>query len=211
MESTIRKLQIQLDAANRKASTTEAILNEMTKQRDAAVAQLSVAWCTIEQLKVDNEDLKAEIDGLRARGNQIGGNQQTRTQKYASSELDIERLTVQPSGALDNHNPLSRIDADTHKQRHSRDSAEESVREDAGTMFDLSVRQNVSRNAPKAHQRNMDKQDSVLQGDVVIKESRGKEKGRSQAHQSHSTRHVVDETSKNLTYLSFIDVSILQE
>lgn len=210
MESTVRSLQTQLDASNRKATTQEAILDQITTERDAAVGQLSVAWCTLEQLKAEIEDLKAENEGLKGRMGQINAIQQNQLQRFGAIRTNVEAPAMQYSGLQNQHGPTARLDNNTKTQRRDTKPTGESVHKDAGTMFDLSAKQDSINDMTRDRQQQLQIDEPQDTEDSVCEAPKSKGKCRSRMGQSPSTKTAAnDETSKDLTYLSFVHVSLL--
>ncbi|KAG8533216.1 uncharacterized protein KY384_001999 [Bacidia gigantensis] len=70
LESTVRALHKEVDASNRRATTAETILNNITRERDSTVNQLSVAFVTIERLKAENQNLREGNQALKSLASQ---------------------------------------------------------------------------------------------------------------------------------------------
>ena len=216
LESSVRTLQSQLDKSNRKVSTAETILKNITQERDSAVSQLGVAYFTIEQLKVENEDLKDKNNKLKARVGQLKGDYEEGTQQSTAKEearrgkLDrrteavrsmIEESRVQPPelqdemGSKAGHTeaPKRRVGNFTHKE--------------ANTMFDLSARRNVDE-ASKSGPRNVQIDDSQESEDSVHEVHKPNDTGKARSPRKAKNAQA-DETSQDLTYLSFLEVKSL--
>ena len=88
-----------MDSSNRKIATTETILKNITEERDAAVSQLGVAWFTTEQLKGENQTLRAENDDLKAQIAQLNANHEKETQKMCG-ELGRIKTVIDEQGLL---------------------------------------------------------------------------------------------------------------
>ena len=88
-----------MDSSNRKTATTETILKNITEERDAAVSQLGVAWFTIEQLKGENQSLRAENDDLKAQIAQSTTDHEKETQKMCG-ELEQVKTMIDEHGLL---------------------------------------------------------------------------------------------------------------
>ena len=65
LESTVRALREQLDSAIKNSTVSDLAIRNVTRERDSAVTQLSVAYLTTEELKAENEQLVGENDRLR--------------------------------------------------------------------------------------------------------------------------------------------------
>ncbi|KAF2802286.1 uncharacterized protein BDZ99DRAFT_576984 [Mytilinidion resinicola] len=73
LESSLNALRVKIDHAERKASVAEISTKRATSERDNLVTQLGVAYLNMEEVKaeketllVENEDLRNEVDELRA-------------------------------------------------------------------------------------------------------------------------------------------------
>jgi len=215
-------LQTQIDALSRKASTAETILENITTERDAAVSQLSVAWCTIEQLKAENEDLKAGNDDLNARMGQMTNHHDNETQRWEAKKEAVQRkhekkieamkvrmgdAGVQSSGLQNEIASFSRFDNNTETQRCDAPQTAELAHKDVNTMFDLSVKQDAANDTTRDRRQHLQIDDSQDSEDSIYEAPKNKGKGRSQTKHSRPTKNAPnDETPKDLTYLSFIDV-----
>jgi regulator of replication initiation timing len=65
LESTVRTLQDQLTTHERRSAMDEITIKNLSRERDAAVSQLGVAYLTTEQLKAENQSLHEENETLR--------------------------------------------------------------------------------------------------------------------------------------------------
>lgn len=171
------------------------------------MSQLSVAWCTLEQLKADNEDLKAENDELHARLNQIDAIPQDHVERYKAMKVNMNAADMQNAGLQNSHALTSHIGniAVSH-QRNSQQTAQP-THKDANTMFDLSAKQDVAYSTTRDGQQHMQADDTQRREPLVYEARKTKEKGGLPMKQSCATKVVAsDDSPRNLTYLSFIDV-----
>ena len=216
LESSVRTLQSQLDKSNRKVSTAETILRNITQERDSAVSQLGVAYFTIEQLKVENEDLKEKNNKLKTRIGQLKGDYEDETQKWTAKEearrekLDRRTEAVRSMIGESGVQPPELQDESGPKIAHTETPKRKvgsSTHKEANTMFDLSGRRNVDE-ASKSGPRNVMIDDSQESEDSVdeVHKSNGIGKVRSPRK---AKKAQADETSQDLTYLSFLEVKSL--
>ena len=215
MESSFRTLQSQLDKSNRKISTAETILKNITQERDSAISQLGVAYFTIEQLKVENAGLKDENNKLKTRLGQLTNDHENMTQqrtikgKALRRNLDRRTETVQ-SMKEDEMQPPELQDKPASKDWHIEGiepNPEPSAYKNPKTMFDLlSGRKDIDEHS-KGGQRTVQIDDSQDSEDSVYEALEGKGKGKGDDRSPRIAKNVpADETSQNLTYLSFLEV-----
>lgn len=65
LQTNMKSLQERLDMTTKKLSTAEISVRKLTRERDAAVAQLGVAFCASEDLKQENDALLKENEALK--------------------------------------------------------------------------------------------------------------------------------------------------
>ena len=214
MESSVRTLQIQLDNSNRKTSTAETILRNITQERDSAVSQLGVAYITIEQLKLENEGLKGENTELKALLSQLSDDHENKTQKWTAREEALRRKLdrrteaaqsmmegsgVQPSVLQDKNVSRGR---DTEGVERNVESA---AHKHANTMFDLLPSRKNGEESSKGGRRTVQIDDSQDSDDSLYEVPKGKGKDKAQPLRSAKNAQG-DNNSQNLTYLSFLEV-----
>ena len=213
LESSIHTIQRQLDTSNRKVSTTETILKNITQERDSAVSQLGVAYFTIEQLKVENEALKDENKKMSIRLGQLTDDHENETQKWTATEQNLRRKLDRRTEEVRNMIEESRVqppeahDKSGFKDRHServQPIIEPPTHRDTNNMFDLMGQKNTDE-ASKGGQRITQIDDSQDSEESAYEATKGKGKGKAQSSRNTKNSHV-DETSQNLTYLSFLEV-----
>ncbi len=214
MEFSVRALQSQLDNSNRRVSTTETILRNITQERDSAISQLGVAYFTIEQLKVENEGLKSENSKLKTRLGQLGNDHENdtrnRTAKEEAPQRKIDRRTETVQSMMDEsgvqHPDLQ--EKNIPKTRHTdgiERSVESSAHENANNLFDLLPSRKDLDEPPKGGQRTVQIDDSQDSEDSLYETPQAKGEGKARAPRSAKNAQG-DETSQNLTYLSFLEV-----
>ncbi len=209
-----------MDNSNRKVSTAETILKNITQERDSAVSQLGVAYFTIEQLKVENEGLKEENDKLKTRLGQLTSDYENETQKWTTKEealrrkldrrTDRVRSMIEESGVQ--HPKLQ--DKTVSKAFHTESidpNIEYPTRKDANTIFDLHPGRKDMGEASKSGQRTVQIEDSQDSEDSMYEAPKAKEIGKFQSPRRAKVIQATqaDETSQNLTYLSFLEVKLL--
>ncbi len=214
MESSVRALQNQLDNSNRRVSTTETILRNITQERDSAISQLGVAYFTIEQLKIENEGLKSENSKLKTRLGQLSNEHENDTQKRTAKEeaprRKLDRMTETGHSMMDEsgvqHPDLQ--EKNVSKARHTDSierNVESSAHKKANNMFDLLPSRKDIDEHPKGGQRTVQIDDSQDSEDSLYEAPQAKGEGKARA--PRSAKNVQgDETSQNLTYLSFLEV-----
>ena len=215
MESSFRTLQSQLDNSNRKISTTDTILKNITQERDSAVSQLGIAYFTIEQLKVENESLKDENQNLKTRLGQLTTGDENETQQRPIKEEVLRRKLDRKAEAErsitgNGVQHLEVQDKSVSKTRHPEgieSNSKSSPHKSRNNMFDLlPSRKNIDEPSQGA-QRTVQMDDSQDSEDSVYEAPEGKGKAKGNVRSPRSVKNPqADETSQNLTYLSFLEV-----
>lgn len=220
MESSTRVLQQQVDASKRKYSTAETILKNITQERDSAVSQLVVAYGTVEQLKHENESLKDENSELKARIVHLSSGQEGGTGEWTAKEGLHQRKPKATANAVENMKQkfnaqitgAQQVGGPTKEQyQNSKETPKQhpkaSANKDANTMFDLSSKQYPKNISPRASRQDVQTDDEQESEDSMYAAPVGKAKGKGPTKPSrHSHSAQEDEASRELTYLSFIDV-----
>lgn len=222
----MRALQIQVDASNRKASTAETILKNITEERDSAVSQLGVAYFTIEQLKIENEGLKEENNALEARFGQLANEREDETHKWTVKEgalrRKLERRTeavktmMEESGAQNTRPqdigvPETRLHDQAGPSSQQRNHGEGYIHKNVGTMFDLRPRDEITKERSRSNAQHVQIDDSQDSEDSEYEPSKAHGKGKFPVNAASSRRPAPnqrEDPSQDLTYLSFLDVSI---
>lgn len=219
METSAKALQQEVDIAQRRYSTAETILKQITQERDSAVSQLGIAFVTIEQLKVENENLKDENNELRSRLEQVDDEHEPETNHLtakgvslrqnldlkagAAKSKDQERYTQMP----DIRTSSSRAQARTYFERQK---AEGPSHKDGDTMFDLSSRQVTTKLHEQPQKEYIHGENSQSSGDSVDEVPQTKRRGKSPVKVTHRSENAQnEEVAHDLTYLSFLDVGFI--
>lgn len=212
----MRALQGQLDNSNRKTSTTETILKNISQERDSAISQLGVAYFTIEQLKVEVEGLKGENDELKTRLAQLSNDHKNESQPSAAKDEALRQRLDRRTEAGQSIVEETRVESPKLPERNvpkirqtesTGRGMESSTHRDANTMFDLHQSRKDIDEYSKDGQRTVQMDDYQDSDDSVSEASKAKGKGRD--HSPRNAKSVQDEPSQNLTYLSFLEVIIL--
>ena len=209
----MRALQGQLDSSNRKTSTTETILKNMTQERDSAISQLGVAYFTIEQLKAEVEGLRGENDELKTRLAQLSNDHKHESQPSAAkdeaSRQQLDRRTeadqsiVKETGVEHPKLPERNVPNIRHTESTGR-GMDSSTHRDADTMFDLHQSRKDVNECFKGGQQTVQMDDSQDSDESVSEATRAKGKGKAQS--PRNAKNIQEEPSQNLTYLSFLEV-----
>lgn len=218
MESSFRALQGQLDNSNRRVSTTETILKSITQERDSAISQLGVAYFTIEQLKVENEGLKDENNKLKTRLGQLSNDLENETQQWNNKEealrrkLDRRTDTVRSLIGENKVQPSELQDKTASKAGNIEGiepTSESPTHKNPDTMFDLRSSGKDINEPSNGGQRTAQIDDSPDSEDSVYEAPTGKGKAKRSDRSPRGAENAqAEETSQNLTYLSFLEVII---
>ena len=212
-------MQQQVDAGQRKYTTAETILKQITQERDSAVSQLGVAFVTIEQLKAENENLKDENNEFRTRTKKLGNahldevQEPTDKENRSQHQLDpgFQSVETLRQKTRSEKNGAKHPTANASRAQEHADSGirrpRVPVHNDANTIFDLSARhdaENLYSNNRKAVLPNRDFHDSEDSSDDALESNR---KGKSTAQPFRLSENTQDgQAGQDLTYLSFLDV-----
>lgn len=213
LESSLRTLQSQLDNSSRKTSTAETILKNITQERDSAVSQLGVAYFTIEQLKVENESLKDENDKLKTRLGELSNDHENETRQWTLKEEALRRkLDRRPKAVrsikengVQPPEPQEKMGSRSSRAEGIEPNPESSPSKTPTTIFDLLPSRKDINERSKGAQRTVQIDDSQDSEDSVYEAPKGKGKGNARSAGTAENARA-DETSQNLTYLSFLEV-----
>ena len=201
----MRTLQTQLDTSNRKAKTAETILRTITQERDSAVSQLSVAYVTIKQLRAENEDIREENKVLRGHTHTLTENLEntTRKSRKLTSTSDNQRIATKALNVQNSPSKATRFAK--HSSRHS--GAQEANATGNADMFDLTPRPQLATDiSRKAIQQDHDEGSEESEASVYeVPRNKGKGKLAAMPTSSLHDRAADEDSSRNLTYLSFLD------
>lgn len=191
------------------------------------MSQLGVAYFTIEQLKVENEGLKDENSQLKARISQLTSDRESETQKWTVKEQSLLRKLNRRTEAVETMAEKVGVqtadlhignDFATHVPDHTENqgpNAEPSIHKDANTMFDLHPEQKITAGVTENRvTRNPDRTVRIIDSEdsdgSVCEAPKVKGKGAVgvEGKSSRGAKNAQDdESSRDLTYLSFLDVS----
>ena len=196
-------------------STTETILKNITQERDSAVSQLGIAYFTIEQLKAENETLKEENSNLKARLSQLPTGDEKETRQWPIKEEALRRKLDRKAEAersMAEHavQHLEVQDKTVSRTRHPEgidSKPRSSPRKSRNNRFDLlPSRKNIDEPSQGA-QRTVQIDDSQDSDDSVYKAAEGEGKANGDVRPPRGVKNAqANETSQNLTYLSFLEV-----
>ena len=220
MESSARALQREVDAGKRKYSTAETILRNITQERDSAVSQLGVAFVTIEQLKIENESLRAENGEFKSRLGSIDEARENNTSRRGAEDEMLRRKPDLRTGTIKNktedadarQSGLQKANSPPKSRRKARSdfrgrNVDHSAPNHVDTMFDLNLRQDTKNLQSRDNHPTAQIEYEGASDDSLFEAPTRKGKGEVQGKPSRSTQAVRDqEASQDLTYLSFLDV-----
>ena len=210
LETSLKVLQQQVDVGQRRYSTAETILRQITQERDSAVSQLGVAFLTIEQLKLENETLRDANNGLKARLDQAGHSVEHNSRNFNADRVlskkslapNAEGVQIKTSETNTQTSTSRNTDAPTsHAQDHKKTEKRQgkvSDYEKFDAVFDVSARKDTE-----------ELQEDELEASDEFVHDAAEKKAKSKSpvlpnHRMDNTRY--DDVSHDLTYLSFLDV-----
>ena len=221
LEFSVRSLQAQLDASNRKAATAETILQSITHERDSAVSQLSLAFVTTEHLKVENEAIKEENSQLKDHITRLNNQHSNETQQWTAKETalreELERR-IDPAKALNkeknaiasssqrNHIPSTGIQSQPQISIKAPRKTQKPYDDDS--LFDLTPRQPSAMKESALDgipaPRPQDRVDVKNTGDEALKHISEDSSVIEQGAKMNDKDQTGNE-SQDMTYLSFLD------
>ena len=89
LENVVQKLREQVTSETRKFEVSEVAVKTLTKERDAAVTQLGVAFFTTEQLKTEKQSLSDRNIRLQAEIGQLKAEQEAQAKKWQRLEENL--------------------------------------------------------------------------------------------------------------------------
>lgn len=215
-------MQTQLDASNRRASTAENIIGNITQERDSAVSQLGVAYVTIEQLKAENEAYRIDILNLNDRIKQMTGEQDNYPCEQTSKSEALKQKIAQRSQIVPAAQNQSNL---TNSQPHKGQSRTSNILDqslpaatqgqiyrhpasDYEELFDLTPRPHEVQKTTGTHTSRQSANELLAQPGNIASNLRV-DSGQPFSKREQMTYDAVGDntidTSRNLTYLSFID------
>ena len=195
------------------------VLKQITQERDSAVSQLGVAFVTIEQLKVENEDLRKENNRLKARSGRSHKHQDMQAEAISAQSQE-----ARGEGAVEDKSKENAIASRASQKAQVPSSHTQSRRDpkrrtqngspvkDADNMFDLSSRQDTKKFYGNNQETYSQEETSEDNEESIYECSRRIGKGKSPAKESYPSKNAQDQetgAAQDLTYLSFLDVRSL--
>jgi cell division protein FtsB len=154
LQANVKSLQGQLGRSERKTSVAEISLQRVTRERDELITQIGVAYYNNEELKVENDAVKAQINGLGAENDELKAevdalrqeNQDLRVlvaQTRASYEDDATRRSAHQTGQTQKRTAATGLD-------------EREIREAARLVLEQTPRR-----IPQTHEKGRSKRNAV--------------------------------------------------
>ena len=204
LESSVRSLQSQLDASNRRAATTETILRTITQERDSAVSQLSVAYVTIKKLQAENEDLREENQVLRGPTQHLSEDLENASKTSRKANIPGNGSTKVPQ--VSNQNSPNRTTRFVKRSSGHVGTPPAATTRDLD-MFDLTPEpQATINNSSKAVQQHDHPEIEQSERSVYEKpQTRGRHEIDTKPTLSRGGQVQNENSTRDLTYLSFLD------
>lgn len=212
-----------MDASSRKVSTAETIIRTVSQERDSAVSQLSIAYVTIEQLKIEMEGLMNENQSLKSRLGQMSGGHARKTSNEMAKDHGFQCGFGYDTGAINSKPDV----ADESTRNNGKGMATTDLQENIGSNgptvrqipqihpenpFDLRSRRKLTKEAIQDKFAGAFIEDSQASDDSMHETTMKQGKTLPSSKLASSRRLAKAEKTnptQDLTYLSFLDVSIL--
>lgn len=193
-----------MDASNRKVQTTESILRTITQERDSAASQLNVAYVTVKQLQAENEDLREENELLRDLTRKLPEEHKRNANKARKSTGTDGDAPAAAKSSNHRESPSKATRFAKRAQRHVEAQLPKAT--DDADMFDLTPRLRSTANlSHKALEQDDDGSSGTEANAYQPPRNKGKDKPTARSMSSRNGQAANDDTSRDLTYLSFLD------
>lgn len=113
----MKSLQDRLDLTVQKLSTAEISIRNLTRERDAALAQLGVAFCTSEELKQENDRLVKENEALTQELLRARADSQAEKLQWAKKEAALRKKLQKRDEAVNEVREMTREIRDLQKPK----------------------------------------------------------------------------------------------
>ena len=119
LEKIIKSLEDRLDVATRKLSVSDIAMRNLTRERDSADARLGLAYCSAEELKVENQDLATENDALKQQLARFIEEREAERQQWAKREVSLMKKIERRDEAVTEVREMTRDLWDLRKPHES--------------------------------------------------------------------------------------------
>ena len=217
LKTRIGQLTVNHESETREKNSLKARIGQLTTNCESETQKNNDLRARISQITTGYESETQKNNGLRARINQITTSYESETQKWTAKEEAMQRKLAEvktmvakfspPSASESKGASAARSQAPTEDQGLNEDQADASTHKEVDTLFDFSgtrrAANDTSKHVPLPTQIETTQESHQAPNEI------SKGKGRAQGKQSlRATSDQTDGTSMNLTYLSYVDVSL---
>ena len=215
---TIEQLKGDIEALREENNDLKARIGQLSVNHENETQEKNGLKARIGQLTTNCESETQKNNDLRARISQITTSYESETQKWTAKEEAMQRKLEEVKTMVAKFNPPSsgpgsksasagRFQAPTEDQGLDEGQANASTHKEVDTLFDFSGTPRAANDMLKHVQQPTQIKTSQESHHAASEISKGK--GKAQGKESlHATSNQADGTSMDLTYLSYVDVSL---
>lgn len=215
---TIEQLKGDNEVLREENNNLKARIGQLSANHENETQEKNSLKARIGQLTTNCESETQKNNDLRARISQITTSYESETQKWTAKEEAMQRKLEEvktmvakfspPSGPGSKGASAARFQAPTENQRLNEGEANASTHKEVDTLFDFSGTPRAAKDMLKPVQQ-ATHMETTQESHHAASEMISKGKGKAQGKESlRATSNQTDGTSMDLTYLSYVDVSL---
>ena len=217
LKARIGQVTTNYESETQKNNDLRARVSQLTTRYEGETQKNNDLRARINELTTNYESENQKNNDLRARVNQLTTDYESETQKWTAKEEAMQRKLAEVKTMVEKFNPPSaperqsasaaRSQAPTDGQGLNEDQADASTHKEVETLFDFSGMRRPANDTSKHVQQATGFETTRESHHAPNEISKGK--GKANGIQSpRATSDQSDGTSMNLTYLSYVDVSL---